>query len=80
MSLGPRAEFRSSLTANSETDVTLRKAGHSIRAGLDLRRQMNRQVAVVLQAGVIMGSLADVNRTMVDLNGFRFALHTEINP
>jgi hypothetical protein len=78
-SLGPRAEFRSSLTADSD-DTTLRKAGHSIRAGMDLRRQMSQQVAFVLQADGIMGSLADVNRTMIDFNGFRVALHTEITP
>ena len=80
MSLGPRAEFRNSLTANSETDATLRKAGHSIRVGMDLRRQVNQQLAVVFQAGGITGSMADPNRTMVGFRGFRFAVHTEIKP
>ena len=80
MSFGPRAEFRNSLTANSETDATLRKAGHSIRVGMDLRRQVNQQLAVVFQAGGITGSMADPNRTMVGFRGFRFAVHTEIKP
>jgi hypothetical protein len=79
-SLGPRAEFRYSLTANSETDVTLRKAGQSIRAGLDLRRQVNQQFAIVLQADGVTGKLADIDRTMVGIQGFRVALHTEITP
>jgi hypothetical protein len=78
--LGPRVEFRSSLTANSDTDDTLRKAGHSFRLGMDLRRQLNEQLAVVLQAGGILGNLSDRNRTAVDFNGYRFALHTEITP
>ena len=80
MSVGPRAEFRNSHTANSETDTALRKAGHSIRAGVDLRKQVNQQFAVVLQAGGISGSLADPNRTMVGFQGFRVAVHTEIKP
>ena len=75
-SLGPRAEFRNSLTANSETDAALRKAGHSIRVGMDLRRQVNQQLAVVLQAGGITGSTADPNRAMVGFQGFRVAVHT----
>ena len=79
-SLGPRAEFRSSITANSETDVTLHKAGHSIRAGLDLRRELNQMITVVLQGDGITGSTADVNRTMVGFSGFRVALHAEITP
>jgi hypothetical protein len=79
-SVGPRAEFRSSVTANSDTDVTLRKAGHSIRVGMDLRRQVNQQLAVVLQAGGITGSMADMNRTMVGFQGLRVAVHTEITP
>jgi len=79
-SLGPRAEYRNSRTANSETDIALRKAGYSVRAGMDFRQQVNRQLAIVLQADGIMGSLADMNRTMVDFQGFRVALHTEITP
>ncbi len=80
MSVGPRAEFRYSLSANSETDAVLRKAGHSIRAGMDLRRNVTRQFAVVLQAGGIMGSMVDANRAGVDFQGFRVALHTELRP
>ena len=79
-SLGPRAEFRNSLTANSETDVTLRKAGYSIRGGIDVRQQMNPQLAIVLQADGITGNIADIDRTKVNFRGFRVALHTEITP
>jgi hypothetical protein len=78
--LGPRAEFRSSITSTSETDVTMRRAGHSVRVGMDLRRQMSQQFAVVLQGGGIMGAVSDMNRTLVDFQGFRVALHTEITP
>ena len=80
MSVGPRAEFRNSLTANSETDVALRKAGRSVRFGVDLRRQVNRQLAVVVQAGGITGFMMDASRTAVDFQGFRVAVHTEITP
>jgi len=78
--LGPQAEFRTSITANSDTDDALRKAGQSFRLGMDLRRQVNQQLAIVLQAGGILGNLADRARTDVGFNGYRFALHTEITP
>jgi hypothetical protein len=78
--LGPRTEFRTSLTANSDTDDTLRKAGRSLRIGMDFRRQVNRQLAIVLQAGGVFGNIVDANRTAVDFNGYRVALHTEITP
>jgi hypothetical protein len=78
--LGPRAEYRNSLTANSDTDVKLRKAGYSIRGGIDLRRQMTPQFAIVVQADGLTGTLADVTRRFVDFQGFRIALHTEITP
>ena len=80
MTLGPRAEFRKSRTANSDTDDALRNAGQSIRVGVDFRRQLSRQLAIVLQAGGATGNVADPNRTMVDFSGYRFALHTEITP
>jgi hypothetical protein len=47
---------------------------------VDLRRQLNQQVAVVLQAEGITGSMADPNRTKVGFQGFRFGLHTVIRP
>jgi hypothetical protein len=79
MSAGPRAEYRHSHTASAD-DATLLRAGRSMRVGMDLRRQVNQQFAVVLQAGGITGSLADPNRTMVGFQGFRVAVHTEIKP
>ncbi len=79
-SLGPRAEFRYSLRADSETDATLRKAGQSIRFGIDLREQLNPQVAFVVQGDGVTGELADANRTLVGLQGFRIAVHAEITP
>jgi len=80
ISVGPRAEFRYSLRALDDTDTALRKAGQSVRFGVDLRNQVNPQLAIVVQGDGITGELADPNRMMVGFQGFRFAVHTEITP
>lgn len=78
-SVGPRAEVRNSLLAG-QTDPVLRNAGRSLRGGVDLRQGVNEQLAFVLQADAITGSMMDATRTSVGFSGFRFALHTEITP
>ena len=80
MTVGPRAEFRNSLTADSDADTALKSAGRSLRAGVDLRRRVNEQLAFVIQADGIKGCMVDANRTLVGFQGFRLAVHTEITP
>ena len=81
MTIGPRAEFRYSLLAN-ESNNSLEVAGRSLRFGVDLRRRVNRNFAIVLQGGGITGFVvdADTARNHVGFNGYRFALHSEITP
>lgn len=78
-SVTPRAEFRTSSTARSDVDRTLRLAGRSIRAGVDLRHELTPHLAFVLQGDGISGFVRSEGNS-VDFTGFRFGLHTEWTP
>jgi hypothetical protein len=78
-SVTPRFELRSSSAAPDETDTTLRLAGRSFRGGTDLRQQVNRHLAVVLQADGVFGFVRQEGAN-INLNGFRFGLHGEVTP
>ena len=78
-SVTPWAELRDSRTARSDVDTKLRVAGRSFRAGLDLRHELSRHFALVLQGDGITGFVKSEGNS-VDFTGFRFAFHSEWTP
>jgi hypothetical protein len=77
--LSPRAEYRISASAIDTTDTTLRRAGRSVRAGMDLRLGMSRTAVLILQGDAVLGSVVQAG-TDIGLNGFRFGLQLELRP
>ncbi len=79
-SITPRVEYRLAHAAppdGSSSDIE--KVGSSVRFGLDIKRRFSRQFALVLQGSRLSGDA--VSGVMdVGFNGYRAALHLEVNP
>lgn len=75
----PRVEYRVSAAAPDTSVTGLERLGDSFRFGIDVRQQITRGVAAILQGGAVTGSVVQ-SGTEVGLNGLRGALHLEITP
>lgn len=81
MTFVPRAEGRLATAARSVAESRLRMSGASLRAGFDLRREITRDLAVVVQGGGLTGFVVpELDGVRVGLKGFRAALHAEWRP
>jgi hypothetical protein len=73
----PRVEFRTSRSAPDATVTDLQRLGSSFRFGIDLRHRVNRNVALVVQGGGLIGDVVQAGTT-VDFRGYRAGLHLEV--
>lgn len=75
----PRAEFRDSRAATELDPNAMEKLGSATRFGLDLRYQFSPTWAVVAQGERLTGSVAR-DGSDIDVSGYRFSAHVEVNP
>lgn len=75
----PRIEFRNSGRAPSLEEGSIEKLGNSFRFGADLRHNVNRNFALVIEANGLVGSV-EQDAESIDLNGYRFGMHVEVRP
>ena len=75
----PRVEIRISSAAPDSSTAALERLGNSSRMGFDLRHEMSRGLALVLQAGRVTGNVRQAD-TDIGFRGWRSALHFEITP
>lgn len=78
-SVSPRGEYRLSTAAPDTATTALRRLGQSARVGLDLRHQVSRAMALVLQGDGMRGHVIQAG-ARVNVEGFRAALHLELTP
>jgi hypothetical protein len=77
--VSPQAEFRLSTAAPSDTVAALEKLGQSVRAGADVRIQVARSAALVVQGSGVSGHVVQ-SGTRVSLSGYRASLFLEVSP
>lgn len=77
--VSPLAEFRLSAAAPSDTVTALERLGQSLRFGADVKLQVARKAALVLQGAGVTGHVVQAG-ARISLNGYRAALHLELTP
>lgn len=77
--LTPRAELRFSSAAPDTSAAPMERLGQSSRFGFDLRHNLSRVAALVLQAGLVTGNVRQAD-TDIGFNGWRTGFHVELRP
>ena len=78
--LVPKVEFRSLSEAPKDAtgDGALESAGSTFRVGADLKHPLSRNLALVIEANGLFGSVGVGDGTTVGVSGFRGGLHLEL--
>lgn len=79
LAISPRAEYRISAQAPDTATRALQRLGESVRAGLDVRYQVHRAAALVLQGEGLRGHVIQ-GPDRVKVDGYRVAVHLELTP
>jgi len=73
-SVAPRAEWRMSTTADTTAGSSLKKAGSSIRVGLDVRQAFSPGVSLALFGSGLFGDIRPAGGADIPLSGWRAGL------
>jgi len=78
----PKGEFRASWQAPDPSTQSIEKAGQTMRFGLKVEQRLSPQFALVVQGSGLTGSVYPVlgDPTSIDLSGYRFGAHLQVNP